>query len=182
MRERIINGWPPIHTRARNRALNPQTWYVFWLGISPATCELGDVTPTNWATQPGHVLFSFLFKGTYFFVVLFLFIYWLIWEGERGLDIDQLFHLRLHSLLDCWMCPHCGLNPQPSYWGNTVVYWITPPGLLCLLECTKNCSKTSRIFRRWNDFIGPFFLLRWRLQTHMSSMAFDELWLMDVPL
>ena len=39
---------------------------------------------------------------------------------ERERDIDLLFHLFMHSLVDSWMCPDWGLNPQPWGTGRTL--------------------------------------------------------------
>ena len=33
--------------------------------------------------------------------------------GERERERDLLFHLLMHSLVDSYMCPDQGLNPQP---------------------------------------------------------------------
>ena len=38
--------------------------------------------------------------------------------GEREKNTDLLFHLFMHSLVDSYMCPDQGSNPQPWYIGT----------------------------------------------------------------
>ena len=64
----------------------------------------------------------FVFFPVVFFKKNFLFIdFW-----ER--NIDLLFHLLVHSLVDSCICPDPGLNPQPLHMGdNALTNWATQP-------------------------------------------------------
>lgn len=51
-------------------------------------------------------------------------------DGDKEMDTDLLFHLLMHSLADCCMCPDWGPHPQPWHIGTTWPGALTtePPG------------------------------------------------------
>ena len=65
--------------------------------------------------------------------IFFKISYLLIRERER--DINLLFHLCMHSLVDSCMCPDQRSNPQPRhYWDDALTNWATQPGPnICLI-------------------------------------------------
>ena len=76
-------------------------------------CNLeGSPASSEWALRKtAHLTLGQPIIGKFFF--LNVYIYWLIWEREREIEINLLFHLFMYSLIDSCMCPDRGSNPQP---------------------------------------------------------------------